>query len=425
MIAVHNSATHKYMKLKIWIFICIFPLFLIACGSGTNANYPYVLKTDAPDELVPNVSAITNAIHLTANKMIAMMQENGQFTYRFHLDESITYSPKYNMLRHAGAIYALNQYHEGFDKADAAQAIWDGSIYLKTCCLKAVSTTGTSAIWSLPRKKKRPTAKLGGAGLGLTAAAISFQNSDNNPFSLEEMRRLGDFILFMQKKDGGFYSKYFGDTDEQDDSWTSLYYPGEAALGLMFLYRIDPNPKWETAANRALLYLANSRKSETDIPHDHWALIATNMLLRYGKRISDNDRETHLTHVIQLCEAIMSQQISEINSPAYGAFDPWGKTTPAATRVEGLVAAYHVLPDSHDRLKRHIYEAIERSVAFLLRAQIKKGIHAGAFPRALLKMPKSEIDAEDFNRRKDEVRIDYLQHALSALLGWLDIQEKR
>ena len=58
---------------------------------------------------------------------------------------------------------------------------------------------------------------------------------------VEFLRRLGNFLLFMQNKDGGFYSKFIPEKGGRDDSWTSLYYPGEAALGLIMLSEKDPS----------------------------------------------------------------------------------------------------------------------------------------------------------------------------------------
>ena len=83
-----------------------------------------------------------------------------------------------------------------------------------------------------------------------------------------------------------------------DGSWTSLYYPGEAALGLMMLYEVEDDDaqriRWYRGASRAIRYLYEVRK---DLPlakvePDHWALIATERLL--GAVRQDTSRRLQL-----------------------------------------------------------------------------------------------------------------------------------
>ncbi len=84
----------------------------------------------------------------------------------------------------------------------------------------------------------------------------------------------------MQKNDGSFYSKYIPEKGGRDDSWTSLYYPGEAALGLLMLYEKDPSPEWLQGAADAMSYLSRIRYNKIIVEADHWALIATAKLLK-------------------------------------------------------------------------------------------------------------------------------------------------
>jgi hypothetical protein len=65
-----------------------------------------------------------------------------------------------------------------------------------------------------------------------------------------------------------------------------------------------------------------------------------------------------------------------------------------------------------------IDRAIARAVAYLLSAQIKDGQYEGAYPRALKKLERDSDYINKFNRRVTEIRIDYVQHALSAIIGY-------
>jgi hypothetical protein len=75
---------------------------------------------------------------------------------------------------------------------------------------------------------------------------------------LAQLQALGRFVLFLQRDDGSFVSRYFAGGGPVPN-WESLYYPGEAALGLISLYKADPSREWLVAAARALSYLARTR----------------------------------------------------------------------------------------------------------------------------------------------------------------------
>ena len=99
-----------------------------------------------------------------------------------------------------------------------------------------------------------------------------------------------------------------------------------------------------------------------------------------------------------------------------GGFKPDGRTTPTSTRLEGLLAAYTIFPE-HDPLRLAIENAAMIGMDFLISAQIDVGPMAGAIPRGTKRIEAPENQREEaFNRRLGEVRIDYVQHALSALL---------
>ena len=58
---------------------------------------------------------------------------------------------------------------------------------------------------------------------------------------------------------------------------------------------------------------------------------------------------------------------------------------------------------------------------FLINAQILAGENAGAVPRAIRTMPvDGSEDVENFNRRAGEMRIDYVQHALCAMIQYVE-----
>jgi hypothetical protein len=85
--------------------------------------------------------------------------------------------------------------------------------------------------------------------------------------------------------------------------------------------------------------------------------------------------------------------------------------------LEGLLAALSFLPPNHE-IRKRINFSLHRGISFLLRAQIKEGEFIGAMPRAVGRKCGNSSDVEKFNRRVSEVRIDYIQHAMSAMIKY-------
>jgi hypothetical protein len=261
-------------------------------------------------------------------------------------------------------------------------------------------------------------AKLGGTGLGLVAL-LSVESMAPGTTSPEELRRLGRFLRFMQKPEGSFYSKYLPAEGGRSDAWTSLYYPGEAVLGLVMLYQHDSDPQWLEAAARGLDWLARSRENQRRVEADHWALLATARLLEAsGGSPLPVPRERLLRHAAQICNSILDEQPQwPSSSPLRGGFAADGRTCPTATRLEGLLAALQFLPAEEWRLRQRIEQAVYAGVAFLLRAQVETGSFAGAIPRSVTPQDGS-TPIHRHGQRATEVRIDYVQHALSALIAF-------
>lgn len=232
-------------------------------------------------------------------------------------------------------------------------------------------------------------------GLGLVALAAVRKVAPTS-VPLRDLQALGRFTLFLQKKDGSFIHKYRTDTGPVAD-WESLYYPGEAALGLIALYEADHSRKWLVAAGKALAYLARSRVKLPVVPADHWALLATAAIMPHADEIASVlSREELKWHAIQVCNSILN----DFSDPAIAS-----RTTPVAIRIEGLLAAAEFLPQGG--LRDRIDLATSQQAARLLRAQIVSGDYAGGMPAVM----RDSVPMV--------VRIDFVQHALCAWLRYV------
>jgi hypothetical protein len=186
------------------------------------------------------------------------------------------------------------------------------------------------------------------------------------------------------------------------------------------LYEIDPDLRWLEAAARGIGYLAHTRKLTEDVPADHWALIATDKLLPKLDILRKPyvERQELIDHARQILEVMLSQQKTTLEDPdVIGSFLEDARTTPTATRLEGMLAALRFLPNDLTDLRSRLERACELGIAFLMRNQIHEGPLKGGMPRAARYL--SEIEKNDkFNARVGEVRIDYVQHALSAMMDY-------
>lgn len=224
--------------------------------------------------------------------------------------------------------------------------------------------------------------------------------------SLTTLRQLANCILWLQNSGGSFFSKYDPAQGGKQDNWDSLYYPGKAALGLAMLAEIETDPRqkarWINAALKGIHYLARQRETTKEVPPDHWVLIATARLWPLHSYSDQTvSKAVLLQHAVQICQVISSDAaLRDV------------RTTPIATRLEGMLAALTFLPPEQKELRDKIQIEVERGVQFLLKAQAKNGAMQGAIPRAYTESGSTPVES-----RAGEVRIDYIQHALSA---WLE-----
>ena len=370
-------------------------------------------------------------IGLAAAYLEKCVKDSGRFVYKRDLNGNETVSAQYNFLRHAGTLYAMALSENSSPHLLQREKIKKAADYLIDCCLEPVDgQPDLLAVWSHPTLRGRPQAplqaKLGGTGLAL-AALIQAREVLPGIIEIDRLRKMGNFLLFMQNNDGSFVSKYYPDRDPpKDTTWESLYYPGEAALGLVMLYEIDNDLRWLEAAIDALRYLSRKRENQQSVEADHWALMATERLFRQEPATLQSGapgtipwsaapgkisiKENLRRHGERIVDSILAEQIQETsNLCLYGGFSMDGRITPTATRLEGLLAAHAILPPGERRA--NVADSIRLGFDFLVRNQITEGINTGGFARYSLSCSHTD-------RSRNAIRIDYVQHSLAAFIGY-------
>lgn len=390
------------------------PLRMLQRGNATKIDW----STSRVDP-----KQLAGAIRLATSYLNQACKPSGQFTYCVHQDTTQELKPEYNILRHAGTLYALQMSYERSPDPRTREVLLRAANFLQEQTLAPLENKPELlAIWSLPEMNhsgQPAQAKLGGAGLGLVAL-VGLEQLHPGFSKLEDLRGLASFIRSMQRPDGSFYSKYFRSTGP-DSTWHSLYYPGEAALGLLDLYRLDADERWLQTASAAIMFLATSQQQSPSVRPDHWMLLAAAQLKPLLERNQSHElRADLMRHVRRTCKRMAEDQRPFLSNPLLrGCFVEDGRTTPTSIRLEGLLAALNILDANDDRLEKQLDEVVTYGVQYLLRCQVQEGPFQGGIPCAISFIPTGDaIDDAELKRRAGEIRIDYVQHALSAMIQY-------
>ncbi|MFY0691016.1 MAG: hypothetical protein JXR14_03745 [Paracoccaceae bacterium] len=344
-------------------------------------------------------------------------RKSGKFTYRVRPDAKPV-KPDYNVLRHAGTVYALCQ-ARGMVGAELDDAIDRGLEYLWRWYL--VPIPGPKMQYAIaaarPGKRNDDVTKIGSMGLVLIAAS-----SMHRPMTEFERDACAGMVRYVQnliRPDGSMISKLNFRTGEVSD-FVSLYYPGEVSLGLL-LYGVRFGDKAATAtAIRIIEYLAKTRRKDVRVPPDHWALLATSKafeLARAGEiKLSKAATDRLYVHATQVIAELL--RAAEAGQTEIGSLVSDGHCCAIGTRLEGMTA---MQPWLKERGYEHLEQLdffIEMGIAYVIEAQYRKGKLKGGVPWVSPNHPR--YDPLD---QSPEVRIDTVQHNISAVLGGLALDD--
>jgi hypothetical protein len=391
--------------------------------AGRLAHYYAALQPFPAVRVDP--ADVERAARAAARYIRQASDASGQFTYVVNTDPALPVVRDYSILRHQGTVYALGMYDDLYPDLENVAVMRRAVEFMRRCCYVSLEDDRVIGIREpdfVANQRSREYYKLGGAGLGLLAL-VSAGRKLPGFVSSEELMRVAALGHLLQKWNGSFYALYSPGDGGPTAPEKSLYYPGEMAKGWVALYELrgdDARDEFD-AAVKALTYLARSRARAGSAPADHWALLATDRLLQAAdERGIKVPRDQLVGHALQVCDAMLEEARRPQPIPQMqGSLAPMGAVTPTATRLEGLQAALRFLPPQHP-IVPHIRAAVEQGLDFLLRAQVAEGPYAGGMPQAIARLPDDGTAAtRRFNAQATEIRIDYVQHSLSAMVQYL------
>lgn len=338
--------------------------------------------------------------------------EDGRFIYRKNVDPEIEYDNKvYNSLRHAGTLYSMYMYEKyGLEKKYNEQRVISSKYFVKRYIKKIDSDK--YAVISYPDEEgiKYPIAKSGAAGVALSALS-NLAGEGEDKIKLEILQGIGEFILSMQNEEGNIYAFYDLKEKKINKEAEAIFYAGEAASGLLYLYEVDSQQKWLDSAKKILLYIAKTRKKlDLEMPFDHWSVLAIEMLFK-NNWVTPEEKNTLMVYAEQMAIPTLNNQITNSENSYYGAFKDNVRPCSLGTIMEGLASIYFCT--DNEPLRQIIFKSLSIGNYFLSRVQVKTGIQAGGLPNSA-NWVKAGVTPN-----ASVIRIDNVQHVAT---GWLKFQ---
>lgn len=351
---------------------------------------------------INNDMLLSSAI-LAGKYLEAAVKKDGQFIYEY-LPKKDETSNRYNVLRHAGTVYSMLELFELTKDEKLMKAIKLALSNLLNRA-KSVNIKGQNYLCII----EKDFAKLGANALTILALS-KYMSITNDTSHLAVAKKLARWMKHAQEDTGAFLIQKFRFSKKINTNFVSDYYPGEAIFSLVRLYQVDPNESWLDIASNAAKFIINIRdknKKISQLEHDHWLLYGLNELYKI------RPDPIYIEHTQKICQAILRSQYTKDEPIDYkGSYYNPPRSTPAATRSEGLCAAYRLLNSiGYEKECKDILEAIKLNIRFQLQTQFQpeRTLYLINPQRALGGFSKSLTDYS--------IRIDYVQHNLSSLIG--------
>ena len=387
-------------------------------------------KPPRPDPARLDAGHLLEHFRLGADFLARMVDAEGRFVYVYDAAEDREHREDYSIIRHAGATDALLEAYGELHDPSHLRAAERALDYLDRT-LRTVAVEGGDDFTFLPDEDDDGASPIGGTGLSLIAfvehAAVTRETK-----YLPRIRSMGRFLL-RQLEENGHFAPYFTNKAPSGPVDDGMYYPGEAMLGLMRLYALDPSPLWLQGAERAARYrLAMTYASDRLRHRDYWFSLTLTEL----HRVTRDD--AFATRAFEIAEGSMRDQDDDEADLARsaGSYDATPRASPMGTSLEAYAAdvmlCRFMLRDRPEAKPKIASSGRSREAIF--------GEDLGRDETTLLKYSRaaaSFIEWEQLDREHvfyarnpgkalggvhgnpwgSEVRIDDVQHAMMGLLG--------
>lgn len=372
--------------------LVIVPLLLASVRCGSES-----LAAQASTQDLTRAKLI-DAARAGGDYLIRIQHVDGSFHYYYDAETDRFEAQRYNILRHTGAAISL---FELFAATHDSRYLTSARLAMRFLTLRFRPARASRAVYVLDYDGK---AKLGANGLALIAITRQME-LDGESANRASVVKLANLVLAMQRKDGSFETHHKL-SSARAPTTESLYYPGEAMLGLIRLFKLTGERRLIESVQRAADYLIARQQRLDVLPADAWLMQALEELYARGRE------RKYAAHAIALAEAMITEQYTDDDEPGYaGGFGPGSpRATPAASRAEGLVAAYRIARSTGNARATKIASALKACARFQLSQQLNSDT-------AGVRNPAIAVGGFREDMTSMKIRIDYVQHNISSLLG--------
>ncbi len=391
--------------------------FVEAPNRGAPALPVFRGNTPAPEL---TVQRLRDAAVAGGRYLLRQLAPNGKFVYEYQTTDGSRSDPvsgPYNMPRHSGTTYflaqlysytRLDEFREGAQRAmgymaaqipDSCGHLQPGESPPPYACV----TDGASQ-----------HASLGATALAINAL-IEYEVSTGDRAHRGITLKLSEFILFMQRDDGSFAHVYNLGTRERNLKLRTLYFDGEAALALARVYDLTRDAKYLRPLERAMDWVTggayNYFAGSFYFGEDHWTCIAADAAWPHLKKkqyVDFCEEYSKFLRRAQFHEGEAPGQDDFVGGYGFTPFFP-PNNTPVSSRTETMLSTLRLM-ENHGRDASATRAQVWRSLGFLVRNQLRED------NTYMIHDPKLAEGAMMGSFLRRDVRIDYIQHACSAMI---------
>ena len=239
-------------------------------------------------------------------------------------------------------------------------------------------------------------------------ALLTLLESPLSKSYVDEIRRLGEFILFMQKEDGSFRMLY--PLAENDKLTPKNVYnmerfaSGEALLACVALYEQFREQKYLDCATKGFSHYSPRITKQLNPSFSSWHAIAYSRLYALDARLAYRDTVNQLAGYLM---KLQNPRDAVHNNP--GGFDKKGRwwTSAEAVFCEALGYAFRLNHRNNDELAEKHYQSNKLGLENLMHFQLS------------LKDPPQIAGGIKCDKDVEEIYVDNVGHALMAFHEYL------